>query len=153
MRAVNRIKVGMMSHENVLVTAWGVPKWINCHVLIIYYGSCFWVCFYFWLFFSESTGCVKFLLFFPHCLVEDAANTEEIHEKTWKVMRHDQTWLKKDEKHHIYKSSQGNPDDLKSQKINKPTTFNKNPTSATFKTVAFFCPRHEPALSWGPETW
>lgn len=91
-----------MSHENVLVTAWGVPKWINCHVLIIYYGSCFWVCFYFWLFFSESTGCVKFLLFFPHCLVEDAANTEEIHEKTWKVMRHDQTWLKKDEKHHIY---------------------------------------------------
>ena len=42
-------------------------------------------------FFSESMDFVKCLLFFPHCLVEDAANTEEIHEKTWKVMRHDQT--------------------------------------------------------------
>ena len=92
---------------------------------------------------------VKFSLSFPHCLVDHAANTEEIHEKTWKVMIN---MIKKDEKH-LYKFSQDNPDDLKSQKINKPTTFKKTQTSGPFKTVAFFCPRHEPALSWGPETW
>lgn len=57
-------------------------------------------------------------------------------------MESDETWSnmikKRWETPHLYKSIQGNPDDLKSQKINKPTTFNKNPTSATFKTVAFF---------------